>query len=141
MKKSGNYGIRSCNPEKEALYLDLYNGRQNFATQISVIMSGKQRAFFVEPQNIDAVKEIFYINPNEEIIPAETIASLEKMFDSLTNAKGKKIIFMVVNNFPVISGFLTKAGFVEGRDFINGMAFLSNAHGLPLNPYPLVKAM
>ena len=121
--------------------VELYNGRQNFATQISALMSGKTRAFFVTPQNIDAVRKIFYINPNEEIIPAETVASLEKMFVSLRNSEGKKIFFILVDGYPAIREFLMKAGFIEGRDFINGMAFLSNAHGVNMNPFPLVKAM
>lgn len=119
----------------------LYNERQNFATQVSAIMSGKQRAFFVSPQNIDAVKQIFYVNPNEEIIPAETIESLEELFITLQKASGKKIFFLLVDQFPAIRELLMKAGFVEGRDFINGMAFLSNAHGINMNPYPFVKAM
>ena len=119
----------------------LYNGRQNFATQVSAIMSGKQRAFFVSPQNIDTVKKIFYVNPNEEIIPATNIESLQNLFVLLKRSGGRKIFFLLVDGFPAISELLTKAGFVEGRDFINGMAFLSNAHGVNMNPYPLVKAM
>ena len=29
----------------------------------------------------------------------------------------------------------------DNHDKLNGMAFLSNAHGVNMNPYPLVKAM
>ncbi|MBQ7630863.1 MAG: hypothetical protein IJS81_11755 [Selenomonadaceae bacterium] len=121
--------------------VNLYNGRQNFATQVSALMSGKQRAFFVTPPNIDATKNIFYVNPNEEIIPAENLASLEKVFVSLKDGGGKKIFFLLMDQYPAIRELFMKAGFVEGRDFINGMAFLSNAHGVKMNPYPLVKAM
>ncbi|MBQ7628864.1 MAG: hypothetical protein IJS81_01420 [Selenomonadaceae bacterium] len=91
--------------------------------------------------NIDATKNIFYVNPNEEIIPAENLASLEKVFVSLKDSGGKKIFFLLMDQYPAIRELFMKAGFVEGRDFINGMAFLSNAHGVKMNPYPLVKAM
>ena len=121
--------------------IELYNGRQNFATQVSAIMSGKQRAFFVSPQNVDAVKEIFYVDPNEEFIAAENLASFEKIFVSLKNAGGRKIFFLIIDQYPAIRELLMKAGFFEGEDFINGMAFLSEAHGVKINPYPLVKAM
>lgn len=121
--------------------IELYNGRQNFATQVSAIMSGKQRAFFVSPQNVDAVKKIFYVDPNEEFIAAENLASFEKIFVSLKNAGGRKIFFLIIDQYPAIRELLMKAGFFEGEDFINGMAFLSEAHGVKINSYPLVKAM
>ena len=57
----------------------------------------------------------------------------------MSNARGKKIFFICVPNFPFAA--LIQAGFVFGKDFVNGLDFLSEAHGVPLNPYTFVNAM
>ena len=124
----------------------LYAGTQglhvelkNFAVQVSAMMSGKTRAFFTLPQNVDATKKIFSIRDDEEIILADNSNALQKLIDAMKLSKGKKIFFILTPGFPF--QILIQAGFVYGRDFFNGMEFLSEAHGVPFDSYPLVKAM
>ena len=124
----------------------LYSGVQqmnvdlkNSMIQISAAMSGKTRAFFTTPANLDALKKIFLVRDDEEIILAENQSSLQKLIDAMKKSRGKKIFFILLPNFPFQA--LIQAGFELGRDFLNGYDFLSAAHGMPLNSYPLIQAM
>lgn len=106
--------------------------------QISAIMSGKTRAFFADPDSVDAIKEIFYVRDDEQIIPAEDNESLKKLIDAMNASRGKKVFFIMI---PFPFQILVDAGFEPGKDFINGLEFLSEAHGVPLNSYELIKAL
>jgi len=117
----------------------LHVGLKNFALQVSTIMSGKTRAFFVLPPNVDALKKIFSVHDDEEIILAENQESLQKLIDAMKLSAGKKVFFILVPGFTL--QILIQAGFVYGRDFLNGFDFLSEAHGVPFDSYQLIKAM
>ena len=117
----------------------IHVGLKNSMIQISAAMSGKTRAFFTTPANLDALKKIFLVRDNEEIILAENQSSLQKLIDAMKKSRGKKIFFILLPNFPFQA--LIQAGFELGRDFLNGYDFLSAAHGMPLNSYPLIQAM
>lgn len=120
----------------------IYIEQKNFAAQISAIMSGKTRAFFVSPNQIEAVKQIFYVKPEEEIIAADSPESLQRMVDSLAASRGEKVFFVLLFlEYQPVREILTRKGFVEGRDFLNAVSFLSDAHGVPLNSYPLIKLL
>ena len=119
----------------------LYVEQKNFATQISALVSGKTRAFFVQPNMVDAARQIFYVKPEEEIIAADSPESLQKLIDAMKKAGGAKVFFVLVGDYLSIAHPLLQAGFVEGRDFLNAMLFLSDANGLPLNSYSLVKLL
>ena len=117
----------------------MHVGLKNSMIQISAAMSGKTRAFFTVPANVDALKKIFLVRDDEEIILAENQSSLQKLINAMKKSRGKKIFFILLPNFPF--QVLIQVGFVFGRDFLNGFDFLSAAHGLPLNSYQLIKAM
>ena len=117
----------------------MHVGLKNSMAQISAMMSGKTRAFFTLPQNVEGLKKIFFVRDDEEIILAENPSSLQKLIDAIKLSEGKKIFFILFPNFPFQA--LIQAGFVNGRDFLNGFYFLSEAHGIPLDSYPIVKAM
>ena len=112
---------------------------KNSMASISAIMSGKTRAFFVEPQNVDALKQIFFVQYGEEIIRAENQQSLEKLLDAMKKFRGQKVFFILVENFPF--KILTDAGFTPLEDFVNCFDFLSEAHGVPLDSHQILKAM
>lgn len=118
----------------------LYIEQKNFAVQISAIMSGKERAFFITPDNVEISKQIFAISKKEELIVADTDESINKLVKSLKKSKGKKIFFILAN-YPAVHKILTQLGFVEGKDFINAILFLSDAHGVPFNSHSLVKLL
>ncbi|MBQ3726917.1 MAG: glycosyltransferase family 8 protein [Selenomonadaceae bacterium] len=112
---------------------------KNFMIQISAAVSGKTRAFFTAPANVNALKKIFRIRDDEEIFLAENQSSLQKLIDAMNASRGKKVFFILLQYFPF--QILTEAGFESGKDFFDGMKFLSAANGLPLNSYPLLHAM
>ena len=117
-------------------------GLKNFAIQLSALMSGKNRAFFAIMQNIEPLKNFFFIRADEEIIPLENQESFNVLANSMKNSLGKKVFFILFpEGYPQLRLDLIKLGFVEGRDFINAAMFLSEAHGVPLNTYELIKAM
>ena len=117
----------------------MHVGLKNSMIQVSAAVSGKTRAFFITPNNIDATKKIFLVRDDEEIFLAEDQSSLQKLIDAMNDSRGKKIFFILMLGFPFRA--LTEAGFVFGRDFLNGFDFLSEAHGLPLNSHQFIKAM
>ncbi len=124
----------------------IYNGfrqmhvelKQSMAN-VSAMMSGKTRAFFTAPQSVDAIKKIFSVRADEEIILAENQTSLKKLIDSMNASRGRKLFFIILQGFPF--QILNQLGFVAGRDFVNGMDFLSEAQGVSFNSHPLIKAM
>ena len=105
---------------------------------LSAIMSGKTRAFFAPPTNIDGLKKFFAIRDDEEIILAENQDSLNKLLNAMNASRGRKVFFIMI---PFPFQILIQAGFVYGRDFLNGLEFFSEAQGIPLNSYPLIQAM
>lgn len=122
-----------------ASFNQIHIGLKSSMIKISAAISGKTRAFFTTPANLDALKKIFLVRDDEEIILAENQSSLQKLIDAMNTSRGKKIFFILLPNFPF--QVLIQVGFVFGRDFLNGFDFLSAAHGLPLNSYQLIKAM
>lgn len=117
----------------------LHVGLKQSMANVSAMMSGKTRAFFVPPQSVDAIKKIFSVRADEEIILAENQTSLKKLIDSMNASRGRKLFFIILQGFPF--QILNQLGFVAGRDFVNGMDFLSEAQGVSFNSHPLIKAM
>ena len=107
--------------------------------QLSAIMSGKTRAFFTMPEDIEMLKIFFAIHDNEEVILAEGQQSLQELIDAMRRSQGKKIFFIIVANFPF--NVLTEAGFINGKDFLNGIEFFSEVNGMPLDSHNFLKAM
>ena len=119
-------------------FQQIHVGLKQSMINVSAIMSGKTRAFFAPSANVDALKKIFSIRDDEEIIPAENNESLKKLIDAMNASRGKKIFFIMI---PFPFQILIQAGFEPGKDFVNGLEFLSEAHGVPLNSYELIKAL
>ena len=67
--------------------------------------------------------------------------SFKQLIDSMKKSDGSKLYFIITAQFPLVHAELTRAGFKDGRDFLNGLMFLSEAHGVPMNSYPLIKAL
>ncbi len=121
---------------------ELYVERQNLMTVISAAVSGKRRAFVTATQNLDALKQIFYVQEGEEIFQINSPNWLNELANDMKNSIGKKIYFMLLGgNYPQLRNLLTQAGFVEWRDFINGEIFLSELHGVKWDSYRLIKTM
>ena len=124
-------------------FLQVRSDLKNSALKLSAIMSGKTRAFFVEPEKVDSMKKIFSIRDDETIIPAENKESIQRLIGAMKIAQGKCIFFIMTaklfnENFPF--DLLTKEGFVENKDFVKGWNYLNS----PLSPavsYSFIQAM
>ncbi|MBQ9486388.1 MAG: hypothetical protein IJU91_01110 [Selenomonadaceae bacterium] len=109
---------------------------KNFAAQVSALMSGKSRTFFVEAMNIEFIKRVFYVQAGEEIIPAVNQESVQALKESMKSTAGSKLYFILIGiGYEIVRAELMKEGFAEGRDFINAVEFLSPIHGIPMNMY------
>lgn len=108
--------------------------------KISAIVSGKTRAFFIAPEEIELTKKLFSIRAKEIIIPAENEGSIQKLIDAMKRSKGKSVFFIMTENFlddVFPFDLLTKEGFVERTDFIKGWKYLDSS----LDSYLLIFAM
>ena len=124
------------------LYAELYAGQKNLIRMASAAMSGKSRAFVTAPQNVDALKKIFYVQEGEEILLADSPNWFEKLVNDMKNSIGNKIYFMLMGEiYPQLRTVLMQLGFVEWRDFINGEIFLPNDNDLNFNSYKLIEKM
>lgn len=123
-------GVRQMNIQEKRLLVN-----------ISAIMSGKTRAFFVQSNSAEAIKKIFHCKHEEEFIIADAQDSVENLINAMKLYDGKKIFFIFVINFQPLYNLLIKEGFAPGKDFVNGLDFLSDAEGVPLNSYSLVKLL
>ena len=115
---------------------------KNSTIEISALMSGKSRAFFVEPAKVELLRKIFSIRDDELIIPAENQDSLKKLLDAMKLSQGKCVFFVMTEkflkkNFPFQK--LVKMKFVEGVDFIKGWKLLQEPPAF--NPFELIKAL
>lgn len=114
---------------------------KNLALQISALMSGKTRAFFTTTQNVEFVKNVFAVRDDEEIIPFAGSDSIQFLIDFMKENFGKKLFFILFRDYWQLRIVLLQSGFVEGRDFINAAMFLTEANGINLNTYPVVRNM
>ena len=112
--------------------------------KISATMPGKMRAFFVEPAKSESMTKFFEIKNYEEIILAENDQSLQKLIDTMQTLKGMCVFFILTEKFlkkkfPIER--LKKEGFTEGKDFVRAWTFLSDAQGVMIDSYALLKTM
>ena len=88
--------------------------------KLSLIMSGKTRAFIVSTEHLEQVKKKFLVQNNEEFIVLKKNVMSQKLIDKIKAERGKKVFFGFVSDFPEV---LKKAGLIEGEDFFNGFLF------------------
>ena len=100
---------------------------------ISNVLSNRRRAFFVDKNDIDALKETFKVKDDELIINASQPDAMEILLDEMNKSKGEKIFFVVVPNYVQVAFFLIQHDFLESVDFFNATAFLSERHGFKVN--------
>lgn len=120
------------------------NELKDSALEISTIISGKSRAFFVEPKKADSIKNFFLVSNQEQIIPAENEGSIKKLIDAMKKNKGKTVFFIMTEKFPKKAfpfSKLTNAGFEEGKDFLRGWLFLPDPQNVPAASYPYIEEL
>lgn len=119
----------------------IYVERQTFAIQVANLLADRKRAFLVGERNVEALKEIFAVRDDEEFLSTADADAFYKLLDSLNADRGKKVFFILVDNFAEVKVALTQLGFVAGEDFLDVTAFLHDGHGVPLQAFTLVKLL
>ena len=122
-------------------YLELYQLMKNSLAQLSATVSDKARGFFIMSGDSDALKKIFAIRDDEEIIFADTNNALPKLVAAMGKASGKKIFFLVVPDFDAVSNILQQIDFVPDKDFLDGSNFVMQKKDWKFYSFPLLKAM
>ncbi len=107
--------------------------------KLTATMSGKTRAFFIEPARIDWLKKVFSVRDDETIILNENNESVQRLIGAMKISKDKCVFFIMNKNFPF--HLLSKEGFVEGTHFLRGWTLLSEANGEEFSSFPFIKAM
>lgn len=126
----------------EENYRNIYYGAKSSMINVSTIMSGKTRAFYLTMENLDELKKIFSIRDDEEIILADSDEdAIADLVMSMWKAQGQKVFFLFVPDFPTLSEALKKLDFVPNRDFLNGLDFLPAEQALLFNSHSLIQAM
>lgn len=106
---------------------------------LSALMSGKARIFCILQEHLDLITEKFLIQSDDEVILISPDSSLEKLIEIMNITRGKKIFFIMAEDFPF--DVLEEAGFVNGINFLDCFDFLPHSQEEPLNSYPLIQAM
>lgn len=125
-------------------YRKLRNDLRDAKLKSYNLMLGKSRAFFVEPENIDAFRKIFSIRDDELIIPAENEESIQKLLDEMKVSKGKCVFFIMMQKFkekPFPFDLLTEKGFANNKDWVKGYLYLSEKNGGSFNTNPFIQVL
>lgn len=98
--------------------------KKNLLVKLSAALSGKSRAFIVKAgDDIDWLKQNYFIKDDEEIFICEDNEALAKIIDKMNAMRDKTVFFVRVWEFIEP---LKDAGFVEGEDFFNHYVIFSN---------------
>ena len=114
------------------------------AQQMMKLSIEHRRAFFVEPNNIQVIKELFHVQDDELIIEARDTASIEELAAKMTELRGQRIFFIFLQRYEVVCVELLRRGFKELADFVNGLMFMTRSQSqqpYPMNEYSLVRAL
>lgn len=120
-------------------FQQIQDGLRGTMIKLTALMSGKTRGFVVSKGDVDAIKKLFAVRADEEMLIVERDTSRQEIFERMNASRGKKIFFVFVQNFPFVN--FEKLGFVYGRDFINGLDLLSGSQSLLVNSYLLLKEL
>ncbi len=114
---------------------EFYNERQYLLIKMSKLVAGKVRVFYCDSGNRAALKDMFKISENEEIIEAEPIPkSVDNLIKSMKDSPNKKVGFVLVGekDYNIVKDLLTENNFVEGIDFIDGKTIMPES---PVTPF------
>ncbi|MBO4780724.1 MAG: hypothetical protein J5497_08820, partial [Selenomonadaceae bacterium] len=86
-----------------------------------------RRVFFVSPNNLPAVKIIFDIQSDEEIIELRNLDSVKELIIKMREYNRQKIVLLFQENFDAFKGLLSGQGFHEYVHYANGLSFMARA--------------
>ncbi|MBR1858079.1 MAG: hypothetical protein IJ797_01095 [Selenomonadaceae bacterium] len=121
---------------------NMYNNNKNLLMQTTRLISGKKRAFFMEEQNVAALKMMCGIKDDEQIILAVKMPdSINELIQFLLKSQKQVIVFVFVGNYKFIHDILIQCKLSENVDFINGNLFLPEQPIIPFNSHFIVRDM
>lgn len=100
----------------------------NYILQVQYMMkltAERKRAFFVAPNNVNAVKILFSVNDDELIIKADSGNAINELLAKMKELRGQRVFFICQKNFDDYKQLLYRLGFRELKDFVNGMLFMT----------------
>ena len=110
--------------------------------QMMKLCAGHNRAFFVEPRNVSAVKNAFAVRDDEPIIEIRDMASLDELVAKMTELRGQKLFFTFYKDYSPLKNYLEERGFAEYMDFVNGMMFLTRKQsGIEYDEWSIVRKL
>ena len=124
-------------------FMKIRDGLLRKIRNISAMMSGKKRGFFIEAGKINWLKNVFSVHDDEIVILGENEESLQKLSDIMKMLKGNYVFFILTAKFPKENfpfDKLIAEGFVEGVDFVKGWQFLEEGR-VAFNSVPIIKAL
>ena len=120
--------------------LKLSNDHLEQMKKLSASLSNKTRAFVVTAEQLERVKNDFFIRDDKEIIIAEKDVMYQELIDKIKAERDKKIFFGFVAGFPEV---LANEGLIENEDFFNGFLFYPRAYAYFVlkDGYQIIKEM
>jgi len=110
--------------------------------QMMKLCAGHNRAFFVEPRNVSAVKNAFAVRDDEPIIEIRDMASLDELVAKMTELRGQKLFFTFYKDYSPLKNYLEERGFAEYMDFVNGMMFLTRKQsGIEYDEWSIIRKL
>ncbi len=117
----------------------IYGDMRGAMIRLTAMISGKTRVFVVRKGDAAAIKKIFAVRDDEDVIISDKYTPLQEVFETLNSSGGKKILFVCVPDFPFVN--FEKLGFVRGKDFINCVELLPEIIGVPRSFHWVIKDM
>lgn len=130
--------------ELRKILRNIYIKQKKIARDVSVMLAGKVRVFYIPAENLEQVKNIFEIGANEEIILADENDSVEKLIESMKKFADKKAYFVMQDDedqYQKLSAVLIEAGFIEDKNFMNARKLMIDKQGKDFNSYQLLKLL
>ena len=129
--------------ELRKILRNIYIKQKKLARDVSMMMSGKTRTFYVSPENLERVKNTFELNSDENIILADN-NSVQNLIESMKKFADKKVFFIMTDDdeqYKKIIANLIEAGFIENKNFINARLLMVDKQGTDFNSYQLLKLL
>ena len=110
-----------------------YNNSKNDLLHFTNLLTHRKRAFFVNTNNLDAIRQIFEIKDDELVIESFDTNSAGNLLLAMKESQGKKIFFILFDKYLALRNALIQRGFVENVDFVDILSFLSEKHGVKVD--------
>lgn len=93
------------------------------------LLAKRERVFVIDKNKIEKMCQIFAITDDESIIDASDPEAMKIFLEISSELKGKKIIYLLSNNWLKIKIDLLQRKLIEGEDFLIALIFLSEKDG------------